>query len=199
MSEDPYNVPRSHATVPPSPASAPLAPAPQRSIALIVLGIIVGVQAVVILGLVVVVASFGFFAPFGMTMMDDEAVWIATEDVAFEVRALLEQGDVDRYVALYRADDPHVDLERVTRDFELAAERVEGRQDSFDVYPGMWEVFVDAESGERLMRVDLDVSDWASGRSITRLRVWVSLDANDAPVVLTGNVGRDLEMDPSYW
>ena len=185
---------------PPNYAPAPVAVGqPRRSNTVVILGVVVAVQALVIIGLLVLLGFMLFVGPFFMDPFFDDSVFMLTDDVGYEVRALVESGDVDGYLALYDRSDPHVDLRKVREDFEAAHERVVAHEGSVDVYPGMWQEYRDVDTGERLVRMDLDLSDWNTGRTVARLRVWVEADAPAGEVVLTGNVDRQLEPVGMSW
>lgn len=188
------------ATPPAPPLPVGAAPVAQRSTAVVVLGTIVAIQAVVILGLLLALGSMAFFGPFGMMDIGfDDENYLLADDVGYEVRALLERGDLEGYLEMYDEDDPKVDRAKVRKDFETAAEGAGRRDSSFEVYPGMWQEFRDTESDDRLMRLDLEMTDWNTGRSVSRLRVWVRLDQPSGEIVLTGNLDRQLESVGMPW
>ena len=185
---------------PPSYGPTPVAVGqPRRSNTVVVLGVIVAIQAFVIIGLLMFLGFMLFMGPFFMDPFFDDSVYMLADDVGYEVRAFVESGDVDAYLALYDRSDPHVDVRKVREEFEAAHERVSAHEGAIDVFPGMWQEYRDEDTGARLVRMDLDLMDWNTGRTVARMRVWVDADAPTGEIVLTGNTNRQLEREGMPW
>lgn len=180
------------------------APPANKSRASTILGVVAIVEGLIIV-LLLVVIGFGFsayFGPYGPGIMpwgmgedwaQEERVWILSEDLGYDISIYLQDADLEGYLALYDESDPSVDFDAVAEDFNKASEKAQAEE--VDVYAGMTELFEDASTGEMVARVDFELCDWDSGRTVGRIRTYMTVpdeDSNEEPV-LTGKVGRDLE------
>ncbi len=183
-----------HVTVPPVERRRAI------SIAAIV-AIVEGVIIVVLLA-VIGIGAVSFFGPYGPgvwpfgmgeTWAQEERVWMLSEDLGYDISLYLQEGDLDAYLALYDEADPSVDFDAVTEDFNAASEKAQSGQ--LDVYAGMTETFEDVSTGETIAKVDFELSDWDSGRTVGRLRTHMTVpdEGSDDDPRLTGKIGRDLE------
>lgn len=195
-----------------SPQVAPQQPVPAyvavppatKSRASTVLGVVAIVEGIIIV-LLLVVIGFGFsayFGPYGPGIMpwgmggdwaEEERVWMLSEDLGYDISIYLQDGDLEEYLTLYDANDSSVDFDAVAEDFNAASEKAQAEE--VDVYAGMTELFEDTSTGEMVARVDFELSDWDSGRTVGRIRTYMTVpdeDSSEEPM-LTGKVGRDLE------
>lgn len=160
---------------------------------LIILSVVVGLQVLFTCGaLVLVGAATGAAGVF----MDDS--YIESEGVAQEISYLVEDGDLEGYLALYRDDDPTVDRDQVRAEFEKVAASVDASV-SAEYSADQVVRYEDKETGEELLRIDMSRYDWNTGNQLGRgLTVWVL--AGDLPdVTLTGRKGRELSGGEYVW
>lgn len=166
---------------------------------LLVLSIIVGVQVVLTLcmgaGMMMYMAG-----PFGLGgWMPDDQAFMAGDAAASEVGYLIQTGDVDGYLDLFRPDDPSVDRDAVRAEFEAVLASAEATRTGFEYMPDQVVLYKDQDSGEKIARVTISGTDWNTGMPRgKRLAVWVLVD--ELPeVVLTGREGRTLDQGSLAW
>ena len=180
----------------PASGPPPVQAQPRSNRAIIVLSIIVGVETVLLL---CVLAGGAVFLGTGALLFEpffgDDA-WIRADDIAMEVGYLIQDGDLESYLALYDRDDPHVDFEAIEVSFLNVAD-----QPDEDVMEYMSQAmpaeYVDKETGETIFRVSVSGMTYEGDLRGGRLTLWV-LD-EDGAMRLTGRKDRDLEFVGSFW
>lgn len=180
-----------------APATAPQMPRTVRTW-LIVLSVIVSVQLLLTVGSIVAAmcVGWGSYGLFGAGMDDS---YTSTEAVATQLELLLQDGDVDGYMDLYRADDASVELDEVRADFEKTVESLESTSTTLDYSIEQATLYEDEESGEQVAHMVFAGYDWETGGSVgRRMSIWVLYD--ELPdVVLTGKEGRELDSGEMLW
>lgn len=176
----------------------------KRSTAIIVLSVVVAIETTML----VLIGVFGLFVagPFflggvipGASFMGDEEAWMLSDQMAMDVGYLILDGDLDSYLALYDANDPHVDLPSVERDFLEVAEKAQELDGSVDYMSDMAPMmYEDDATGETIARLTISGIDFNSGRSVGgRLTFYVLYE--DGQMTPTGREGRDLTATSTGW
>jgi len=122
---------------------------------------------------------------------EDAELYAKGEEVGLEVGYLVEEKDLDGYMALYREGDASVDMAEVEAAFTKAMDRT--GDEPLEFYSEYTTAYEDKDTGERLVRITVSGENiMGSGGTGVRLVVWALVD--EAGVVLSGGEGRDLEV-----
>lgn len=178
-----------------SPAEAPV-PRWVRTW-LMTLSVTVGVLVLLVVGSVMVGlvtwwGSYSLIGGYGDSFAD-------TESVATEIELLLQDGDVDGYMDLYRAEDDSYDVDKVRADFVKTVESLDESATTIDYSVEQATLYEDETSGEKVARMTLSAYDWNTGNPVGRpMTVWAVYE--ELPnVVLTGKEGRELGNAEMLW
>lgn len=160
---------------------------------LIALSIVVGLQVLLTCGTMAVAGLAAGSLPFAV---DDS--FMSSEDVAQQFTYLVQDGDVDGYLELYRDDDASVDRDRVRADFEKVLSSIDTSA-GVDYSADQVVRFTDKETGEQILRIDLAAYNWNTGNPIGRgVTLW-ALEEELPDVVLTGRKSRELDGGEYVW
>lgn len=198
-------------TMPPAPPVAPETPpqasGPRLSTAVIVLSVIVAVEAVIIVLLGAATAFLwgqmqmwgGPDMMYGMPSPEEEQLWMAADEMAMEVGYLIAEDDLESYLDLYDADDPHVDFAAVEADFTEVAQKAAEAEGNVEYMSDMMPtVYEDDETGETIVKVTVSGMSFNTGATIGgRLTVYAL--AGDGEMTLTGKEGRDLSVTSTIY
>lgn len=195
----PAEDPSAGAPVPPA-IIQPVQPLPAREQVpnwvrnwLIALSVVMGIQVLAVCGSVAIAGLAASSMPFAF---DDS--YMDSEDVATQLTYLVQDGDLEGYLELYRDDDASVDRDRVRAEFEKVLASVDTSA-GIDYSADQVVRFTDKETDERILRMDLAAYNWNTGNQLGRgITVWV-LEEELPEVVLTGRKGRELDGGEYVW
>lgn len=129
-------------------------------------------------------------------MADGSSVY--SEDVARQFTYLVQDGDIDGYLELYKDNDASVERDHVRAEFERVLASIDTSA-SLTYSADQVVRFKDKKTGEKILRMDLAAYNWGTGNSIGRgITLWV-LEDELPDIVLTGRNGRDLNSGDIVW